>query len=193
MTHHLAVLHFEQRAKHCFTSHAKNAVTCRSGSLFPSSGSHLTYDLDPWIIRNVPVGHGTFGMVYLASHCKATAIQVACKTTELSKTPLGNRKIHTEDDVQEVRAEVEILKDLQHPNICGVLDMIIDRKQARIFIFLPLVTGGDLFTYLEKYSGLTEDEGQFIAKQLIEAVGYLHNKQIAHRGERSCSSHVFEI
>lgn len=61
--------------------------------------------------------------------------------------------------------------------------MFKEEEAQLIHLFLPLVTGGDLFSYLEKHGSLTEDETKFAALQLIKAVDFLHQAGIAHRGE----------
>lgn len=53
-------------------------------------------------------------------------------------------------------------------------------------IFLELCTGGDLFSYIVHYdqSGyrVCEGEAQYIMFQLFQALEYLHDRQISHRG-----------
>lgn len=53
-------------------------------------------------------------------------------------------------------------------------------------IFLQLCTGGDLFTYLINHirprGHLIEGEAKYLVYQLFQALSYLHDKNIAHRG-----------
>ena len=53
-------------------------------------------------------------------------------------------------------------------------------------IFLQLCTGGDLFTYVtsheESEGRLCEGEAKYIMYQLLDALNYLHRKEISHRG-----------
>lgn len=54
-------------------------------------------------------------------------------------------------------------------------------------IFLQLCTGGDLFTYITNATGtgnrICEAEAKYIMYQLLEALRYLHDKLISHRGK----------
>lgn len=53
-------------------------------------------------------------------------------------------------------------------------------------IFLQLCTGGDLFTYITSYTDkgtrICEAEAKYLMFQMLQAIVYLHDKQIAHRG-----------
>ena len=105
---------------------------------------------------------------------------MACKTADLSVAAKHQTSI---------KREVEVLKVVDHPNVCGILDTDAgDGEQTKVLLFMPLVLGGDLFSYMEKHNHLTEDEVRFAAKQLVEGVAYLHKKKIAHRGESPSSS-----
>ena len=72
-------------------------------------------------------------------------------------------------------AVVEILKDLDHPNIVRVFETFLYKK--RLFIVLELCSGGDLYSR-DPYS---EDEAHRIVRSLFRAVAYLHTKGIVHR------------
>lgn len=143
-------------------------VQCHIPAIFPSSDTTLSRTLDPWVIQNFTLGTGSFGRVHLATHTTIPGLQVACKSVGLNV---------------QIETEIQVLKNLVHPNICGIYDMIEEEATTMIHLFLPLVTGGDLFTYMEKHVNLTEDEGRFAALQLLEAVKFLHEKGIAHRGK----------
>ncbi len=50
------------------------------------------------------------------------------------------------------------------------------------YIFQDLVTGGDLFSYLERKNGkLSEVEAAVIVRQIVIALEYLHDQNIVHR------------
>lgn len=49
-------------------------------------------------------------------------------------------------------------------------------------MFQDLITGGDLFSYVESKNGkLLEVEAAVIVRQLLIAVSYLHDNNIVHR------------
>ena len=60
---------------------------------------------------------------------------------------------------------------------------LIDVKETlkHIYIITEYCNEGNLKEYLNKYKKLSEEVAQYIMKQVIEAMKYLHNKKIMHR------------
>ncbi|KAL2362899.1 hypothetical protein RJZ56_004218 [Blastomyces dermatitidis] len=76
--------------------------------------------------------------------------------------------------------EVDILKDLDHPNIIRLEQVI--RGENTMYIFQELVTAGDLFSFLEyKEFNLSDSETAVIVRQVALAIRYLHKNNIVHR------------
>ncbi|OJD27478.1 CAMK protein kinase [Blastomyces percursus] len=76
--------------------------------------------------------------------------------------------------------EVDILKDLDHPNIIRLEQVI--RGENTMYIFQELVTAGDLFSFLEyKKFNLSDSETAVIVRQVALAICYLHNNNVVHR------------
>ena len=50
-----------------------------------------------------------------------------------------------------------------------------------IYIITEYCNGGNLIEILDKYKKLSEEIVQYLMKQAIEAMKYLHNKKIMHR------------
>jgi serine/threonine protein kinase len=59
-----------------------------------------------------------------------------------------SKKDISNSDMELQRREIEILKMCQHPHTIRLLDVFENSKY--IYIVMELLTGGDLFTYLEK-------------------------------------------
>jgi serine/threonine protein kinase len=87
------------------------------------------------------LGKGKFGLVKSAIH-KKTGKSVAVK--------IMSKKELTVSDMELQRREIEILKMCQHPHIIRLLDLF--ENQDYIYIIMENLSGGDLFTYLEKRS-----------------------------------------
>lgn len=68
---------------------------------------------------------------------------------------------------------IEILKELDHPNICRVVEMFEDKK--RFYFVNEYLSGDDLFDGITKIKDLTESDIASIASQIISAVAYLHS------------------
>ncbi|KAK9449694.1 kinase-like domain-containing protein [Limtongia smithiae] len=108
------------------------------------------------------IGHGSFGRVYLAWD-KSRGRQVACKVIETGGAPRRIAKAKT---------EITILRKLCHPNVVTIHDAV------------PLITGGDLFSYLSDGTSLcavSEAEALVITFQILKALEYLHANNVAHR------------
>jgi len=75
--------------------------------------------------------------------------------------------------------EVVILSKIKHPNIIGIKEIF--ETETHLYIVLELVTGGELFDKILKKDHLPEEEAKSYFKQMLEAIKYLHDKDIAHR------------
>jgi len=79
-----------------------------------------------------------------------------------------------------LRAEVEILRSIDHENVIKVFDVF--ETDRYFYIVLELISGGDLLDFLlENKRPFTEDEARALFWQLVEATDYLHSQQIVHR------------
>jgi serine/threonine protein kinase len=144
-------------------------VECRTSRLFESATDASSLEIGNWTVYNYSLGHGTFGIVSLASQ---QGRQYACKSTDIGDGP---------DEA--IINEIRLLKRMNHANICSILDVV--ETEERVHVFMPLVVGGDLFGYRDKHGVLSEDECRFAALQLVRGVAYLHKQHIAHRGKRA--------
>ncbi|RAH75362.1 kinase-like protein [Aspergillus aculeatinus CBS 121060] len=75
--------------------------------------------------------------------------------------------------------EVMILKDLSHPNIVSLEKVVC--SPDTYYIFQELVTGGDLFSYMQYKGGkLANMEVASVVRQILLALDYLHDQNIVH-------------
>lgn len=117
------------------------------------------------------LGKGKFGLVKTAIH-KKSGKRVAIKVM--------SKKEMTVQDVELQRREIEILKMCQHPYIIRLLDIF--ENQDYIYIIMENLSGGDLFTYLEKRDfDINEKRAKTLAHQIATALYYLHSFGVAHR------------
>ncbi|KAK2731296.1 hypothetical protein FQN55_004783 [Onygenales sp. PD_40] len=87
---------------------------------------------------------------------------------------------YLESKLQVYKREVDILKDLNHPNII-CLEKVFWSDNT-MYIFQELVTAGDLFSFLEfKDFQLSDIESAVIVRQITLAIRYLHRRNIVHR------------
>lgn len=130
------------------------------------------------------LGVGGYAAVYVAVRISDQK-QLACKIVELAIRRPGEHRSHgTNSEVINLRQEVtareyNVLKTLSHPNIISLEKVF--RTSHNVYIFQELITGGDLLSFLDTKSHLTEAQAAAIVRQLLEAVNYLHSKNVVHR------------
>ncbi|KAJ2471342.1 hypothetical protein GGI02_002327 [Coemansia sp. RSA 2322] len=125
-------------------------------------------------ITDTVLGKGTFAEIRLV-YRKDTQQQLAVKVMEKRNFTAngtaggGTNYIH----------EINLLRGIKHPNIVRVYD--VAETARHVYIFMPLLRGGDLFDYIYENERIDEDEARFIIYQVLLALKYLHDANIAHR------------
>ncbi len=132
------------------------------------------------------IGEGTYGKVYKALDVNTNQV-VALKSVKLENEKEGF-------PITAVR-EIKILRQLQHPNIVNMIEIVTDkqdaldfRKDRGEFYLVFEYMDHDLFGLLD--SGVLELSvlhiGSFL-KQLLEGLHYCHSKNFLHR-DIKCSN-----
>ncbi|ORY09890.1 kinase-like domain-containing protein [Clohesyomyces aquaticus] len=145
-----------------------------------------------YLITGRILGEGGYGKVMVAIHQK-TQRQLACKVIDLrhlyTRLPPHNLNLSVEGSqnakrwpsrVSKCFREFNILKHLNHPNVISLHKVFWSPNS--IYILQELVTGGDLFSYIEYKGGcLCDVEAAVIVRQVLKGVEYLHEHRIVHR------------
>jgi calcium-dependent protein kinase len=74
--------------------------------------------------------------------------------------------------------EIEILKNLEHPNIMKVYECFVDNNNY--YIVSELCDQGHLLSKMEKLQRMDQIVVKFLMDQILNAVAYLHSKNILH-------------
>ncbi|KAM3843915.1 death-associated protein kinase 1 isoform 1-T2 [Vipera latastei] len=119
------------------------------------------------------LGSGQFAIVRKCRE-KTTGAQYAAKFIKKRRTKSSRRGVSRED----IEREVNILKEIQHPNVITLHDVY--ESKMDVILILELVAGGELFDFLAEKESLTEEEATEFLKQILNGVKYLHSLQIAH-------------
>ncbi|XP_037536775.1 death-associated protein kinase 1 [Nematolebias whitei] len=119
------------------------------------------------------LGSGQFAVVRRCRH-RSTGEDFAAKFIKKRRSKSSRRGVTRED----IEREVNILKEIQHPNIIA-LHQVFENK-AEVILILELVAGGELFDFLAEKESLSEEEATQFLKQILDGVLYLHSKRIAH-------------
>ena len=91
------------------------------------------------------------------------------------------KKEGTSKDIMDLQKQaIDILKNVHHPNIIKLIEY---REDAKSYICIyEYCSDENLEDYLkERKEPLSEKEVQFIMKQVISAIKYLHDNKIVHR------------
>ncbi|XP_058863440.1 death-associated protein kinase 2 isoform X2 [Acipenser ruthenus] len=119
------------------------------------------------------LGSGHFGTVRLVRE-KGSGTEYAGKFLKIRKCKSSRLGLDRED----VEREVEILQALQHPNIMALRDVF--ESKAELVLILEMIRGGELFDFVAEKEMLSEDDAIQFMKQILQGVGYMHSKHIAH-------------
>ena len=84
-------------------------------------------------------------------------------------------------ETQKVRLkyEVDILKNLNHPNIVRLYEVFEDKKT--IHLVTELCDGRELFEEIQSRRNFSELEAAIVTKQILQAISYCHDQKVAHR------------
>ncbi|KNA18999.1 hypothetical protein SOVF_065580 [Spinacia oleracea] len=118
------------------------------------------------------LGRGEFGITYLATDLD-NGEKYACKS-------ILKKKLRTSVDVDDVRREVEIMKQLpKHNNIVTLKDSYEDDNA--VHIVMELCEGGELFDRIVARGHYTERAAALVTKTIVEVVQMCHTHGVMHR------------
>ena len=123
------------------------------------------------------LGKGTFGVVFYT-------------TIQGDNTPYATKKYDREKIEQSpdlfnyLKAEITILKNLDHPNIVKLKE--VKKTKKHFYLVMEYCNGGELQSFLDKYQeknkhAFTEEIVQYLMRQIMSAMYYLHSRNIMHR------------
>lgn len=118
------------------------------------------------------LGEGEFGKVKLGWK-KDGSTQVAIKLIRRDSVQSHPGRL------PKIYREISILRDLAHPNIVRLHEMV--ETERHIGIILEYASGGELFDYILNHRYLKDPAARKLFAQLVSGVGYLHKKGIVHR------------
>ncbi len=83
-----------------------------------------------------------------------------------------------EKDKHHIISEINILRELHHPNIVKYYDRIIDKKNTKIYIIMEYCAGGDIGNLIKRCKKnkelIEEDIILKIFTQVLLALNYIH-------------------
>ncbi|KAA8579333.1 hypothetical protein FQN60_010673 [Etheostoma spectabile] len=107
------------------------------------------------------LGSGQFAIVKQCRE-KSTGLEFAAKFIKKRQSMASSRGVRRDD----IEREVDILQQIQHPNIVTLHDVYENRTD--VVLILELVSGGELFDFLAQKESLSEEEATQFIKQILK-------------------------
>ena len=122
------------------------------------------------------LGKGSFGEVFLTSKAGHTQYYA---TKKIPKSIADSENVK-----KYFKNEITILSEINHKNIMKLIE--IKQSKDNYYLVCELCNGGSLNDCLDKYRKMnrrpfTEEIVQYLMRQIIEAIKYLHGCHILHR------------
>ncbi|XP_061374551.1 calcium-dependent protein kinase 20-like isoform X2 [Gastrolobium bilobum] len=118
------------------------------------------------------LGQGQFGTTFLCVE-KGTNKEFACKS-------IAKRKLTTQEDVEDVRREIQIMHHLAgHPNVIQILGAYEDA--VAVHVVMELCAGGELFDRIIQRGHYTERKAAELARLIVSVVEACHSLGVMHR------------
>ena len=128
---------------------------------------------NPWdtYVELSTLGEGAYGVV------KKVYLKSSPDTLRAMKIIPKENIIENSDGTQLID-EIEILKNLEHPNIMKIYECFNDKNN--VYIVSEFCDQGDLLGKMEKLGSLNELVVKFLMGQILNAIAYLHSNRIFH-------------
>ena len=128
------------------------------------------------LILTKSLGKGSFGEVFLTQKNNSNEFYAAKRLDRaFSEKP---------ENMKRLTKEISILKAISHPNIVKLIEL--KKTKTHIYIVTEYCNGGSLSSCLKKYmtahhKPFPEEVVQYIMRQVVNALSFLHSKKIVHR------------
>mmetsp|Transcript_63517 Transcript_63517/g.138337 ORF Transcript_63517/g.138337 Transcript_63517/m.138337 type:complete len:567 (-) Transcript_63517:29-1729(-) len=145
---------------------------CRAGKIAVTGRYHVppkVFD-DDYELKDTVLGTGMSGKVHLASN-RLSGGKFAVKTL----------KFHgiSEKVKQDLKSEVEVYLQLDHPQITRLVDVY--ESEVQMILVMECMEGGELFDRVVEKESFNEIDASDTAERMLLALNYLHCHGIIHR------------
>lgn len=117
------------------------------------------------------LGRGSFGRV-VECEDRITKQRYAVKI-------IARRSVRSEISLETFIKEVEVLKELDHPNIMKTHEYFKDDEY--FYLVGDLYSGGELFDEIVRRTKFTEKQSILMMRQILSGIAYMHEKGVVHR------------
>ena len=158
-----------QYSRFCITETPKATID------FPVKVKNLFFEhfSNPWTtyVELSDIGEGAYGVV------KKVCLKNDPDTIRAMKVIPKENIIEKEDGTKLVD-EIEILKNLEHPNIMKIYECFNDKDN--VYIISEFCDQGDLLGKMDKLGTLNQIVVKQLMDQILNAIAYLHTNRIFH-------------
>lgn len=130
----------------------------------------LTAEQMEAFIKGPPLGHGSYGVVYMGM--LGNGKLVAVKEVEISRK-------HKKESLASLKREVNMLKTLVHPNVVRYYGCHAAGRMMRVF--MEFAVGGSLTSVVRKFEKLSEPVARMYIHQVLLGLQFLHARHVVHR------------
>lgn len=156
------------------TSRSGSTGSAKSDSLTATPGMFIQHSTAVFSERykgQKVLGKGSFGEVIL---CKDKITGQECAVKVISK-----RQVKHKTDKDSLLREVQLLKELDHPNIMKLFAFFED--PGYYYLVGEVYTGGELFDEIINQKCFSEMDAARIVKQVLSGITYMHRNKVVHR------------
>lgn len=145
-------------------SFTEDPIKSEAGKAVPSKGFSKVYTLGK------KLGSGSYSTVREATHI-VTGEKVAVKV--VTKSAL------TQEDLDALYVEVDVLRKLNHPNVVRLKAFYDD--STYFYLCMEYMRGGELLKQIEMRTRYTEQEARDVVVTLLKAIRFCHGMGVVHR------------
>ena len=121
-----------------------------------------------------PLGQGAFGCVYKVRRKNTGTREIIRALKEISKESMNVN----EENEEEIRNEIEVLKSIDHPNVMKIFEFFEDDKN--LYLINEFCGGGDVAGINDKYGLFPEIFLKYVMFQAFLAISFLHSNKVVH-------------
>ena len=119
------------------------------------------------------LGEGAFGSVYKVKRKNSTTREIIRALKEISKDSICDS-----ENEEEIRNEIEVLKNLDHPNIMKIFEFFEDENN--MYLINEYCDGVDIAGLMDKFGLFPEFLLKYVMFQVFLAISFLHSNKVVH-------------